>query len=185
MVHTLHLYISASSGTTRKRPFLACAPALGFPYSELFRQRVVHTQQLLRMSFQTLRTSFRLELFMLFSLSLRVFILIFTNALLLSGSLWMPAVFLISGFLTLGSLSILPFFCTTVFLALEQVPAIAFLAANIALFVTLEITVRSKRSGKFLFKAYMLVIVSFHIRTTERSIQLITVGAGSNPRMKV
>ena len=97
----------------------------------------------------------------------------------------MPAFFLTSGFLSLGSLWIFPFFFTTVFLALEQVPAIAFLAANIALFVTLEITVRSKRSGKFLFKAYMLVIVSFHIRTTERSIQLITVGAGSNPRMKV
>ena len=50
---------------------------------------------------------------------------------------------------------IFAFFFTTVFLLLGQVPAVAFLAANIAWVVTLEIAVRSKRSGKFLFKAYM------------------------------
>jgi hypothetical protein len=60
---------------------------------------------------------------------------------------------------------IFTFFYTTAFLARGQVPAVAFLAANIAWVITLEITVRSKRSGKFLFKAYMLVIISFNLRS--------------------
>jgi hypothetical protein len=65
-------------------------------------------------------------------------------------------------------------YCCT--LASGNIPSIASITANIALVVILQITVRSKRSGKFLFKAYMLVIISSTIHTTENNIKQINGG---------
>jgi hypothetical protein len=126
---TLRLYISASVDTTRERPFFfACASALGFSCSKLFHQRVVHTHQLSRMLRQRYDTGGRQLVFRWF---------------VVAG--WALFFVLIVAFLSDKRLSDENW----------NILATAFVAANIVWVVGWELTVQSKRSGKFLFRTYV------------------------------